>query len=289
MGKRFWTVRAAAGRPKVGEVLLYGPIGSSTWLGDEVTPKQFDADLRDLGEVDTIELRINSEGGDVFAAQAIYTMLRRHPAAVHTFVDGLAASAASLVAMAGDTITMPLNAMLMLHSPWAMAAGNANDFRQMAADLDKIRESMIAVYSARSGKSAEDIVAILDAETWYTAEEAVAAGFADEVEGEKRVAASLNGATLTINGREVDLAPFRAFPANKVGDSPTVHVVSSTTYTLPDGTTATADFVVVEQEPTETQTEAAAETEASVPAAEAAPAQDEKQARLRLLRLRART
>lgn len=284
MGKRFWEVRAAANKAKVGEVLLYGPISSSTWLGDEVTPKQFKADLDGLGEVDTIDLYINSEGGDVFAAQAIYSMLKRHPAAVHTHVDGLAASAASLVAMAGETITLPINAMLMLHSPWSLAMGNAQEFRKMADALDQIRESMIAVYSERSGKTHDEVVAILDAETWYTAEEAVAAGFADEVEGEKRIAASIANDTLTINGRQVDLSAFGAFPREKVVASETIVVnVSDTTYTYNGDPNADAstDTVTVEQEPAEAP--AADEQE------EAASAQDEKQARLKLLRLRART
>ena len=286
MGKRFWEVRAAANKAKAGEVLLYGPISSSTWLGDEVTPKQFKADLDGLGEVDTIDLYINSEGGDVFAAQAIYSMLKRHPAAVHTHVDGLAASAASLVAMAGETITLPINAMLMLHSPWSLAMGNAKDLRTMADALDQIRESMIAVYSERSGKAHDEVVAILDAETWYTAEEAVAAGFADEVEGEKRIAASIANDTLTINGRQVDLSAFGAFPREKVVASETIVVnVSDTTYTYNGDPNADAstDTVTVEQEPTE----APAADEPEV--ADAAPAQDEKQARLKLLRLRART
>jgi len=191
LGKRFWQIRAAP-LSKTGEVLLYGRIGSATWRGDEVTPKQFREDLEALGDVETIDLYINSEGGDVFAAQAIHSMLRRHPAKVHTFIDGLAASAASLVAMAGDRVTMPRNAMLMLHSPWAAAVGNANDLRATAEDLDRVRESMIAIYADRSGKSRDEVVQILDSETWYTAEEAVAAGFADEVEDGFKVAASVD-------------------------------------------------------------------------------------------------
>ena len=281
MGKRFWEVRAAANKAKAGEVLLYGPISSSTWLGDEVTPKQFKADLDGLGEVDTIDLYINSEGGDVFAAQAIYSMLKRHPAAVHTHVDGLAASAASLVAMAGETITLPINAMLMLHSPWSLAMGNAQDFRKMADALDQIRESMIAVYSERSGKDHDEVVAILDAETWYTAEEAVAAGFADEVEGEKRIAASIANDTLTINGRQVDLSAFGAFPREKVAESFLDAGKALEPLTAAAEELLAAEPAEVEQEPTEAP--AADEQE------DAAPAQDEKQARLKLLRLRART
>lgn len=226
LSRRFWEIRAAT-KPKTGEVLLYGPIGSATWLGDEVTPKQFREDLETLGDVEGIDLFINSEGGDVFAAQAIYSTLRRHPAKVHTFVDGLAASAASLVAMAGDTITMPRNAMLMLHSPWAAAVGNAGDLRAVAEDLDRVRESMIAVYAERSGKSKDEIVSILDNETWYTAQEAVAAGFADEVEGARKIAASINRDVLSINGRQVDLSAFLRFPRETFSEEPLPSAVST--------------------------------------------------------------
>ena len=211
-----WTIRAAKNEPKTGEVLFYGPISSVSWYGDEITPKLFSADLAALGDVDLIRLYINSEGGDVFAAQAIYSMLRRHPARVETHVDGLAASAASLVAMAGDEICMPLNAMLMLHSPWTFAYGNATELRNIAESLDQVRESMIAVYAQQSGKEREEIIAILEAETWYTAEEAVRAGFASMVEPEKTIAASLRDDVLTINARQVDLSAFRAFPRSKV-------------------------------------------------------------------------
>ncbi len=186
--RKFWGFKSLAGT-KSAELLLYGPISNYSWWEDEVSPKQFKDDLDALGDVDTITVFINSEGGDVFAAQAIYSMLKRHKATVHTYVDGLAASAASLIMMAGETITMPINSMAMLHSPWTFAAGNAQDLRAIADDLDKIRESMIAVYAERSGKDHDEIVAILDAETWYTAEEAVAAGFADKVGDAKQVAA----------------------------------------------------------------------------------------------------
>jgi ATP-dependent Clp protease protease subunit len=99
---KFWVFRAAA-EERVGELLLYGPIDSATWYGDEVTPKQFKADLDALGDVTLLRVFINSPGGDVFASQAIYSMLKRHSARVEVYIDGLAASGASIVAMAGDT------------------------------------------------------------------------------------------------------------------------------------------------------------------------------------------
>lgn len=209
MSKRFWKIRAAKDNPRVGELLLYGSISEVSWLGDEVTPRQFKQDLDALGDVDEIRVYINSPGGDVFASQAIYTMLTRHPATVTVYVDGLAASGASLVAMAGDTIRMPRNAMMMIHNPSALVWGEARDMRQMADALDKIREAMVEVYKAKTGLDEDRIIELLDAETWMVAEEAVELGFADEVEEAKQVAATIQGDKVVINGVEMDLSRYK--------------------------------------------------------------------------------
>lgn len=181
-------------------------------MGDEVTPKEFAEDLKALGDITELTVRINSGGGDVFAGQAIYSLLKSHPAKVTVYVDGLAASIASVVAMAGDTVIMPRNAMMMIHNPWAMAVGNAGDFRKLADDLDKIREGMIAAYQAKAGIDREELVQLLDAETWLTADEAKELGFVDEVDAAKQVAASLRGSTLVVNGMEFDLSRFKNRP-----------------------------------------------------------------------------
>lgn len=213
MKKKFWQFRAAADDPRVGELLLYGTIGSGTWWGDEVTPKQFREDLEALGDVDEIRVFINSDGGDMFAGQAIHSMLKRHKAKVTVYVDGLAASIASVVAMAGDTVYMPKNAMMMIHNPWTIAVGNADDFRKLADDMDKIRESLIVAYREKSGLEREKIIEMMDAETWMTAEEAVELGFADEIEQTKQIAAAVRGSKLLVNGQEFDLTRFRNVPA----------------------------------------------------------------------------
>src|SRR5690606_6275695 len=129
---------AAADDEKVGELLLYGPISDFSWWGDEVTPKQFKEELDALGDIGELRVYINSPGGDVFAGQAILSMLKRHSARKVVYVDGLAASAASIVAMAGDTIRMPRNAMMMIHNAWTITAGNANDLREVADALDRV-------------------------------------------------------------------------------------------------------------------------------------------------------
>src|SRR5690606_28973282 len=120
-------------------------------------PKQFREDLDRLGDIKELLVYINSPGGDVFAGQAIYSMLKRHPAKVTVYVDGLAASAASIVAMAGDRVIMPRNAMMMIHRPWTIVAGNAETLRRVADDLEKVGESLLAVYETKTGMERERI------------------------------------------------------------------------------------------------------------------------------------
>jgi ATP-dependent Clp protease protease subunit len=209
--KKFWQIKAQTDTAPA-ELLLYGPISGETWWGDEVTPQQFNDDLQSLGKVKELTVRINSEGGDVFAGQAILSMLKRHPASITVYVDGLAASIASVIAMAGDTVIMPRNAMMMVHNAWTFAYGNSNDFRKMADDLDKIGESLIAAYQDKTRLTPEEIKQIMDNETWLTADDCVKQGFADEIESSKEIAASLNGKMLTINGQQMDLSLFKNPP-----------------------------------------------------------------------------
>jgi len=211
MKNKFWQFRNQEGS-KVGELLLYGIIASTTWWGDEVTPQSFKKELDALGDIDVLNIYINSDGGDPFAAHAMYNIVKRHKATKNVYIDGLAASAASDFAMVGDTIYMPENAMMMIHNPWTIAVGNANDFRKLADDLDNIRKSSIADYQGKSGLSEEKIIEIMDAETWLTASEAVELGFADEIEAEKQVAACLDAGILMMNGVKMDLSRYRNPP-----------------------------------------------------------------------------
>ncbi len=210
---KFWQFRASASNPKIGELMLYGVISSESWWGDEVTPKTFKDDLDALGDIEELHVFINSGGGDVFAGQAIHSMLKRHKAKVVVHIDGLAASIASVIAMAGDVVRMPRNAMMMVHNPWTIAMGNAADFRKLADDLDRIGESLVAAYEEKTGLPRDEIVALMEAETWMTADDAVAKGFADEIEQAKQVAASLKDAQLTVNDQTFDLSRFRNRPA----------------------------------------------------------------------------
>ena len=186
MGK-FWDFSMQASG--AGALALYGEISDTSWFGDEVTPAAFLKDLEALGEIGALDVYINSPGGDVFAGYAIYHMLRRHPARVTVHVDGLAASAASVVAMAGDRIVMPAASMMMVHRAWTLACGDAARLLDIAAELERVDAQLAQLYADRTGKAIEDIEALMAAETWMTGAEALEMGFCDEVEPNKRIAA----------------------------------------------------------------------------------------------------
>jgi ATP-dependent protease ClpP protease subunit len=203
--KNWYSIKAKADQ-KTAEISIYDEIG---YWG--VTAKQFIGDLKAV-DATTIKLAINSPGGAVFDALAIYNALRQHPAAVEVTIMGVAASAASVIAMAGDTIVMPENAFMMIHNPLNMAYGNADDLREMADVLDKIGASLIGIYAKRTGLPDDEIKALLDAETWLNAEEAVTKGFADELQAELKVAAAFDMERLPENVR-ASIAPPVADPA----------------------------------------------------------------------------
>lgn len=188
--KKFWEVKAAAN--DVGELYIYGDITSYKWNDADITAKDFAEDLKALGDLKTLNIYLNSLGGSVFQGQAIFSILKRHSAYKNVYIDGIAASIASVIAMAGDTIRMPKNAMVMIHNPWTFAMGNSADLRKEAEALDKIRESMIAAYmdKIQDKTTEEELIDLLDAETWLTAQECFDRGFCDELLEEKQIAAS---------------------------------------------------------------------------------------------------
>lgn len=165
------------------EVYLYDAIVDSEleaefWGG--VTPKSFIQAIKDI-DAEVIHLRVNSPGGSVFAARAMEQALREHKAKVVAHIDGVAASAASFLVMAADEIVMAPGAMMMIHKAWTVAMGNADDLVNTADLLDKIDSTLANTYASRTGANVEKIADMMAAETWFTAEEAVAAGFADSV------------------------------------------------------------------------------------------------------------
>lgn len=172
-------IKVRAISAKAAEILIYDVIGTD-WFGEGVNAKKIKAALDEIGAVDDITVRINSPGGDVFDGIAIFNLLKQHGAQIHVQVDGYAASAASLIAMAGDLVTMGEGAMMMIHNPWTIAIGDSSAMRKVGDTLDKIGGQFIDIYAARSGMKPDELKALMDAETWFTASEAVANGFADE-------------------------------------------------------------------------------------------------------------
>ena len=160
------------------EVFVYGIIGDS-W-GDGVTATRFAADLRAI-TAPRIDLHLNSPGGSVFDGQAIHNALARHPATVTVFIDGLAASIASVIALAGEKIVMASNALFMIHDPSGGVWGSSADMRKMAEVLDKIKDTIVDQYAAKTGSPTDDLAQAMTDETWYTAQEALDAGFIDEI------------------------------------------------------------------------------------------------------------
>lgn len=172
------------------ELYLYGPIGASLF-GDGISAKQVAGDLKKVGNVKTIDLRINSEGGDVFAGKAIYSLLVENKAKVRVHIDGLAASAASFIAMAGDEINISEGGFIMIHDAYAGVMGRAEEMRQMADLLDSVNGTIVDVYASRTKQDKDKIKKWMSAETWFTGAEAVQNGFATNMVENLKVAASI--------------------------------------------------------------------------------------------------
>lgn len=199
--KSWYTIRAQASGAQGSrtEVLIYDEIGAYG-----VTAKGFLAELGALPDDAAIDLRLNSPGGSVFDAVAIYNALKRHSGDITVWIDGIAASAASYIAMAGDTIVMPENAFLMIHDPSGLVMGTAEDMRATAEALDKVKGSLIQGYAAKSGKPDDEIATLMAAETWLDAKDALDFGFIDRIAEPVKLAASF------------DVARFRNAPPEVV-------------------------------------------------------------------------
>ena len=163
----------------VTELIFNGPISEDTWFGDEITPAMFRNELSKVSG--DLTVWINSPGGDVFAASQIYTMLRNHKGKVTVKIDGIAASAASVVAMAGDETLIAPTGMLMIHNPATIAVGNKSDMEQAIKLLDEVKESIINAYEEKSHQSRAKIAHMMDEETWLNAKKAQSLGLVDGI------------------------------------------------------------------------------------------------------------
>lgn len=205
--KRFWEFKNMSDTSA--DLYIYGEISDYSWWEDVVTPKQFADDLQEVKNVDILNVRINSVGGDVFAAHAIYSLLKSCKAEVIVYIDGLAASAATIIMMAGDKICMPPNAMIMIHNPWTYARGSAKDLEKSIEVLEKVKDSIILAYQAKTGLDKEELSQLMDEETWMTGQEAFDRGFIDELIENVQVAASIKDESIFVNGIQFGFSEFK--------------------------------------------------------------------------------
>ena len=206
--KHFWNFQDSTNNGTA-ELYIYGPIVSNaSWWDDSVDAVQFSDDLKALGGKD-VTVHINSPGGDVFAAHAIHNQLIAYAGNVDVIIDGIAASAATIIAMAGARITMPTNSMMMIHNP-AMGLDDhytADDLDKYANALRAVRQSIIAAYMKRVSVDQTQIEQMMDAETWLTAQECVDLGLADAVDG--RINSVLDGNNLIVNSLKIDITNYK--------------------------------------------------------------------------------
>lgn len=174
----------AAEDDKNPEILIYGDIGYG-WYDEGITGESI---AREIAAIDAneIDVRLNSGGGLVFEGLAIYNALARHPAKINMHVDSIAASITSVIMMAGDEIHIAEGAQVMIHKPWSGTWGDADAFRKEAAILDKLQSGIVDIYAARTGTDRADLESMVNAETWFTGQEAVDAGFADSMTPAKK-------------------------------------------------------------------------------------------------------
>ncbi|MCT2347130.1 Clp protease ClpP [Niallia taxi] len=209
---KYWTMNISETQTNSAEIFIYGTIGSS-WWEESVSASQFAKDLKALGnDIENITVHINSTGGSVYDGLAIRSLLLNHKAYVTAIVEGLAASIASVIITGADEIIVSLGSNIMIHNPLMSAFGEAKDLRDTADFLDKIRDSLVDVYVKKTGLERDELISMLDAETWMSAEEAVEKGFADKVEDSLEVTAKMAGTVAVFNGISMDFSKFTNIP-----------------------------------------------------------------------------
>lgn len=220
---KFWNVKTDDKDDTLGHLYLYGIIAKETWWGDEVTPTQMKNDIESLGEIDTLRVHIFSDGGDCFAGHAILSMLKQHPAYVEAYIEGIAASMATVVPMGADAVYISTTGMMLVHNPMYGLCGyyNKAELSDMITDLEKIKEPLVAAYTSHTGVGREEVIAWMDGEkgqgTWFTAQEALDAGLVDgyipeEAESELAAVASLGNSLYRWQGKTFDLSDYAPAP-----------------------------------------------------------------------------
>lgn len=187
MAKSWYNIAPPASDGKPACISICDAVG-----GEEFPATGFIEALRAVGNVAEIEIEIHSPGGSIIDGLAVYNALKQHPAAKTVNVLGLAGSMASVIAMAGDKVRIPRNGLMFVHNPLTVSSGDSESLRKDAEMLDKMKQSIVSIYAEATGKSAEEIASMMDAETWMSGEEAVSAGFADECTDEVAAVAKLD-------------------------------------------------------------------------------------------------
>ena len=205
---KFWNL-VKNEEEKTAELILYGSIGSDEYW-DDISDKVFKQDIENLGDVENITLHINSPGGSVFSAVAIANTLKNHKAKVTANIDGLAASAATIITSACDTVRMPKNALFMIHNPITFAYGNNQEMQKTVEMLDKVKNSIIETYLSKTKTDKETLSELMDNETWMDAETAKEYGFVDEIVNEE-VGKEFVENKLIINNMAFDISKFKNF------------------------------------------------------------------------------
>lgn len=210
---RFWEFRnTIAGEA---ELILYGDISSEeSWWRDVVTPKTFAKELSELGNLSRITVRIFSSGGDPFAAAAIYSLLKDNPAKIHIKVDGLAASAATVICMAGDEIEIAANGVFMIHDPLVGLYGyyNNTEMQKMMDELAVVKNTIVEAYAGRTGIPKDEISDMMTEEKWMDGREAVERGFATKLSGEDSSVFENRISGIMKNGAKVDFRNYHKVP-----------------------------------------------------------------------------
>ena len=209
---KFWNVMKND-EEKSAELILYGSIGSDEYW-DDISDKAFKQDIENLGDVENITLHINSPGGSVFSAVAIANTLKNHKAKITANIDGLAASAATIITSACDIVKMPKNALFMVHNPITFAYGNNQDMQKTLEMLNKVKNSIIETYLNKAKTDKETLSELMDNETWMSAEEAKEYGFIDEILDEN-VEKEVIENKLIINNMAFDISRFKNFKEKK--------------------------------------------------------------------------
>lgn len=208
--KKFWNVKTDGQKSRID---LFGYVGGSKEYEDGFNEEDFLKEIREIPADNELEIYINSFGGSVFTALSIYTMLKQHKGAITFRIDGAAMSAATIItSVPSAKVIMPKGSMMMIHKVSSIAAGNAEDFRKAADTMDKLEDNILDIYAEKTGKTVDEIRPYVEAETYFTAAEAVEFGLADEMDESQTVENKADGNIVMVNGLEVDAEILKRMP-----------------------------------------------------------------------------